>query len=96
MEDTVSSPYSEILVPAKLEPYGEPWGTVGPSPTTTLPPGVMVGKTLVNAQWDYIPVRMVSLTNEPRQIPSGIEVATCEPVESTVYPTLPCGGLSLM
>lgn len=89
MEDTVISPYSETLVPAKLvgEPYGEPWGTVGPSPTTTLPPGVMVGKTLVNAQRDYIPVRMVNLTNEPRQIPSGIEVATCEPVESIVHPT---------
>lgn len=47
----------------------------------------MVGKTLVNAQRDYIPVRMVNLTNEPRQITSGIEVATCEPVESIVHPT---------
>ena len=65
MEDTVISPYSEILVPAKIvhEPYGEPWGTVRPSPTTTLPPGVMVRKTLVDAQRDYIPVRMVNLTN---------------------------------
>ena len=56
LEDTVISPYSEILVPAKIvdEPCGEPWGTVGPSPTTTLPPGVMVGKTLVDAQRDYI------------------------------------------
>ena len=89
LEDTVISPYSEILVPAKIvgEPYGEPWGTVGPSPATTLPPGVMVGKTLVDAQRDYIPLRMVNLTNAPRQIPSGIEVATCEPVESIVYPS---------
>ena len=47
----------------------------------------MVGKTLVDAQRDYIPVRMVNLTNEPRQIPSGIEVAICEPVESIVYPS---------
>ena len=42
---------------------------------------------LVDAQCDYIPVRMVNLTNEPRQIPSGIEVAICEPVESIVYPS---------
>ena len=78
VEDTVISPYSEILVPAKIvdEPYGEPWGTVRPSRATTLSPGVMVGKTLVDAQRDYIPLRMVNLTNEPRQIPSGIEVAT--------------------
>ena len=47
----------------------------------------MVGKTLVDAQRDYIPLRMVNLTNEPRQIPSGKEVATCEPVESIVYPS---------
>ena len=80
LEDTVISPYSEILVPAKIvgEPYGEHWGTVGSSPAITLPPGVMVGKTLVDAQHDYISLRMVDLTNEPRQIPSGIEVAACE------------------
>ena len=47
----------------------------------------MVQKTLVYAQRDYIPVRMVNLTNEPRQISSGIEVATCEPAESIVYPS---------
>ena len=47
----------------------------------------MVGKTLLDAQRDYIPVRMVNLTNEPRQISPGIEVATCEPVESIVYPS---------
>ena len=41
----------------------------------------------MDAQRDYIPLRMVNLTNEPRQIPSGIEVATCEPVESIVYPS---------
>ena len=89
IEDTVISPYSEILVPAKIvgEPYGEPWGTVGPSPATTLPPCVMGRKTLVDAQRGYIPLRMVNLTNEPRQIPSGKEVATCEPVESIVYPS---------
>ena len=46
MEDTVISPYSEILLPAKIvgEPCGEPWGTVGPSPTTTLLPSVKVEK----------------------------------------------------
>ena len=89
MEDTVIFPHSAILVPAQIvnEPYDEPWGTVGPSPTTILPPGVMVGKTLVDAQRDYIPVWMVNLTNKPRQIPSGKEVATCEPVESIVCPS---------
>lgn len=88
MEATVISPYSEILVPTKIvgRPCGEPCGTVGPSPTTKLLLGVMVGKTLVDAQRDYIPVRMVSLTNEPRQIPSGIGVATCEPVGSLSLP----------
>lgn len=87
VEDTVISPY--ILVPFNIkdEPYGEPWGAEGPSPTTTLPPAVMVEKTLVDAQCDCIPERMVNLTNEPREIPSGKEVATCESVESIVYPS---------
>ena len=68
IEDTVIPPYSEILLPTKIigEPCGEPWGTVGPSPTTTFLPRVMVGKTSVDAQRDYISVRMVNLTNEPR------------------------------
>ena len=41
----------------------------------------------MDAQRDYIPVRMVNLNKEPRQIPSGKEVTTCEPVESIVYPS---------
>ena len=41
----------------------------------------------MDAQRDYIPVRMINLTNEPRKIPSGIEVAACEPVGSIVYPS---------
>lgn len=87
-EDTMISPCSETLVPAKIEdePYGEPWRTVGASLTTKLPPSVVVGKTLVDAQCDCIPVRMVNLTNEPRMIPSGINEATCQHLESTIYP----------
>ena len=88
MEDTLISPYSETLVAARImdDPLGEPWGTVGPSFTAKLPPDVMVGKTLVDAQQDYVPVRVVNLSGQPRTIScQGTEVAGCEPVESVIH-----------
>lgn len=45
----------------------------------------MVGKTLVDAQQDYVPVRVASLSGQPRTICQGIEVAGCEPVESVIH-----------
>ena len=33
------------------------------------------------------PCEVYNLTNKPREIPSCIEVVTCEPVESIVYPS---------
>ena len=60
-------------------------GTVGPSFTAKLPPDVMVGKTLVDAQQDYVPVRVVNLSGQPRTICRGTEVAGCEPGESVIY-----------
>ena len=87
MEDTLISPYSETLVAARItdDPLGERWGTVGPSFTAKLPPDVMVGKTLVDAQQDYVPVRVVNLSGQPRTICQGTEVASCEPVESVIH-----------
>ena len=40
------------------DPLGKPWGTVGPSFTAKLSPHVIFGKTLVDAQQDYVPVRV--------------------------------------
>lgn len=87
VEDTLISPYSETLVAARImdDPLGEPWGTVGPSFTAKLPPDVMVGKTLVDAQQDYVPVRVINLSGQPRTICQGTEVAGCEPVESVIH-----------
>ena len=87
VEDTLISPYSETLVAARImdDPLGEPWGTVGPSLTAKLPPDVMVGKTLVDAQQDCVPVRVVNLSGQPREICQGTEVASCEPVESVIH-----------
>lgn len=90
LKDTVTSFYSETLVPAKIlnEPNVEPWVAVGLSLTTTLQLGVMVGKPPVDAQHNCIPVRMVNFYNVPREILSAIEVATCEPVKSIVNPNI--------
>ena len=83
VEDTLISPYSETLVAACImdNPLGEAWRTVGPSFTARLPPEVMVGKALVDAQQDYVPLRVVNLSGQPRTIIcQGTEVASCEPV----------------
>ena len=45
----------------------------------------MVGKTLVDAQQDYVPVRVVNLSGQPRTTCQGTEVAGCEPVESVIH-----------
>ena len=67
------------------EMLDEPWGTVGPSFTAKLPPDVIVGKTLVDAQQEYVPMRVVNLSGQPRTICQGTEVAGCEPVESVIH-----------
>ena len=87
VEDTLISPYSETPVAARImdDPLGEPWGTVGPSLTAKLPPDVMVRKTLFDAQQDCVPVRVVSLSGQPRKKCQGTEVASCEPVESVIH-----------
>lgn len=45
----------------------------------------MVGKTLVDAQQNYVPVRVVNLSGQPRTTCQGTEVAGCEPVESVIH-----------
>ena len=87
VEDTLISPYSETLVAVRImdDPLGKPWGAVGPSFTAKLPPDVMVGKMLVDAQQDYVPVREVNLSGQPRTICQGTEIANCEPVESVIH-----------
>ena len=45
----------------------------------------MVGKTLVDAQQDYVPVRVVNLSGQPRTTCRGTEVAGSEPVESVIH-----------
>ena len=60
--DTLILPHSEAIVAAKIvdNSLREPWGTIGPSMTALLPPDVMVGETLIDAQRDYIPVRWLT------------------------------------
>ena len=86
-EDTLILPHSEAIVLAKIidNALCEPCGTIGPSMTAMLPPDVMVGKTLIDVQNDYVPVKLVNLAVEPRKVCSGTEVASCEPVESVLH-----------
>ena len=92
-EDTLISLHREAIEAANImdKPLCEPWGTIGPSITVMFPPDVMVGKTLFDAQKDYVPVRVVNLSGEPRKVYSGTEVASCEPVQSVLHQQLEFG-----
>lgn len=92
-EDTLILLQSEAIEAAKIMDNAlcEPWGTIGPSITVMLPPDVMVGKTLFDAQNDYVPVRVANLSDEPRKVCSGTEVASCEPVQSVLHQQLKFG-----
>lgn len=92
-EDTLILLHSEAIEAAKImdKALCEPWGTIGSSTIVMLPPDVMVGKTLFNAHKDYVPVRVVNLSGEPRKVCSGTEVASCEPVKSVLHQQLEFG-----
>lgn len=92
-EDTLILLHREAIEAASImdKPLCEPWGTIGPSITVMFPPDVMVGKTLFDAQKDYVPVRVVNLSGEPRKVYSGTEVASCEPVQSVLHQQLEFG-----
>lgn len=91
--DTLILPHSHAIVAAKIMDNApcETWGTIGPSVTAVLPPDVTVGKTLIDAQKDDVPVRVVNLSGEPRKVGSGTGVASCEPVESVLHQQLEFG-----
>lgn len=95
-EDTLILLHSEAIEAANImdKALCEPWGTIGPSLTVMLSPDVMVGKTLFDAQKDYVPVRVVNLSGEPRKVCSGTEVVSCEPVQcpslaARIWPEIP-------
>ena len=92
-EDTLILLHREAIEAANImdKPLCQPWGTIGPSITVMFPPDVMVGKTLFDAQKDYVPVRVVNLSGEPRKVYSGTEVASCEPVQSVLHQQLEFG-----
>ena len=92
VEYTLISSYSETLVAARLidDPLGEPWGTVGPSITAKIPHDVMVGKTLVDAQQNFVAVRVVNRSGQRRTIFQGTEVTGCamrQPHSSALWKT---------
>ena len=93
VEDTLILPHSEAILAGNITDNAlcEPWGTIGPSMTAMLPPDVMVGKTLIDVQNDYVPVRVVNLFGEPRKVCSGTEVASSKPVESVLHQQLVFG-----
>ena len=81
-------PMSETVACGKLldRPINMMWGVVEPdsiSPTKFLD-GLLVGRTLVNLSAEEVPVHLLNLTDQPKRIKQGTNVAVCNSVESVL------------
>ena len=83
LEDVSIPPQSEIIIPARVLTYpgGGEWGIIEWTTKRSIP-GLMVGKTLatISERSPIVPVRMVNVSTEKRNIVSGKDIAKCEPV----------------
>ena len=73
------------------------WGVV--EPATTLPnkslDGLLVGRTLVNLNAKEVPIHLLNLTYQPKQIKQGTDVAICNTAESVLVENQ-CSGNMLI
>ena len=76
--------FTEMVIPAKIkEDQGDfRWGTVGATDFVKKGKGIMVGRTLVDMNKEYIPVRVANLVSSRQKLKKGTELAVCEPVAS--------------
>ena len=83
LEDVSIPTQSEVIIPACVLTYprGGEWGIIE-STTKQSIPGLMVGKTLatISEHSPIVPVRMVNVSTEKRNIVAGKDIAKCEPV----------------
>lgn len=81
-------PRSEMIVPAKIlnPPSDMKWGVLEPalSANSKSLDGLLVGRTLVDIDREELPVRLLNLTNQPRKIKQGMEIAVCQAVQSVM------------
>ena len=77
-------PFTEMVIPAKVE--GDRanfrWGTTGPPSLVRRSGDIIVGRTVVHLEKDYIPVRVGNLSSERKKLRKGTEIAVCEPAAS--------------
>ena len=77
-------PFTEMVIPAKLQGdrCGVRWGTTGPSCLVKRSGDIVVGRTVVDLEKEYIPVRIGNLSAERKKLRKGVEIAVCEPAIS--------------
>ncbi|XP_028408645.1 uncharacterized protein LOC114531194 [Dendronephthya gigantea] len=78
-------PKSEALIPAVLdgdEVPEEGWGGLSPRRNRGLPGDVLVARTVVDLRKPVVAVRVLNLSDEERKLRKGVNVASCEIVDS--------------
>ena len=75
-------PLSENIVPAKLinPNHADKWGLLEREQEAPLFGGLMIGRALVNLQQEIVPVRILNLSDQPRKLNQGVELAVCKSV----------------
>ena len=76
-------PRSETVVTAKVEGTlgAAKWGLVEAGATTCrAADGVLIRRALVNLESEFIPLRLMNVSDSPHRIKKGTELAICEPV----------------
>ena len=83
MEYVDVPPRSERVVMARVEGSLGPakWGLLEPrTASSQANDGVLIGRTLVDLEKEDVPLRLMNITDHPRRIKKGAELAVCEPV----------------
>ena len=77
-------PFTEMVIPAKPQGDGGGvrWGTTGPPCLVKRSGDIVVGRTVVDLEKEYIPVRISNLSAERKKLRKGVEIAVCEPAIS--------------
>lgn len=81
-------PQSGTVVPVRIlnHPDDMKWGILEPAQSASSKSldGLLVGRTLVDVDREELPLRLLNLTDHPRKIKQGTEIAVCQVVQSVM------------
>ncbi len=77
------------------------WGVLEPAQSVSSRSldGLLVGRTLVDVNREELPLRLLNLTDHPRKVKQGTEIAVCQMVQSVMgqqdFTTVSCAATTV-